>query len=1195
MAPEQEGDDLDASTVIDTFVDDARLKLKRATASLEAMRVTASTKLAAAAAKHAAARRALEDERRTFDREVREAEARNARAEDVVTLNVGGTMFTTSVETLCADADSMLAAMFSGRHALRPADDGSLFIDRDPKHFGLVLNFLRDGPAAVPPALRLSTGGADEALRAEIFAEANYYQVLGLAALVSGPEERLLACAAAGGSVKHDEDRLRALVVREPGHATLAMAALLASGDVIDAHAEASAKTFVDESGRAPPAPIVLGGGRRAWRLRRAGVEPGGSSIASRDEFVKNWRTFTLGRLDRLNWTGVVAAGGAVAACALPVPKWAERDDAAREYFQNKTVGIEEEDNDWEMRVGPFILYHAYWSDSFYDRETGLDHSFACHEGAVDQKEKGSHISGFEESDIDLFLVGLNPSEALEKIKEIHKVLKAAWAQDPVIIRTKGAITFAASWPLRRVQVILRLYSSPAEVLMGFDIDSCCAAYDGTRLLCLPRFRRAVNSSLNLVDPSRRSPSYESRLRKYALRGFAVSVPAYDPSRVVASAVLGDAAKTEGLARLLLHAHEDSKHPTRVPRAFERLPSSLAGSDDDKLKPEGPVSFYAASDEPRLLDFGPHGETGSDFLGGSGPIASINCYLKRCVDKREVGEKLPFLATTSIKKALKWPKDEVMEYLTTASNPLRGAPEHRQRMDERLAEKRFTTAVPAAVEFIEQDPGRQYVTGSWEPGDRDWYASAYGEAPAAPAFPPLKTPRRAPDPTLLEGVAVACGGDAARVAEAAKAQGYSDAEVAEWRARWEAWRAWHDVRAPARPEPAPAPADLAGLKAAFNELPPEQKKAFHEYAFLSTEFVAPLGVLASAPGPSIADTLAILQAQLPSIEAAAIKAFSAVSSGVAPENNVPTFPIVMPGQIRIIPEERLQTPDGDVGAAAPAPAPRPAVATSSAAAAPARRVFVFPAPAPVGRGADTPAFSFGATAPAPPATSDAAAPAPAAPATADVTPISSFASRRLESPPPSARSPPPRATALGGGGGADRRRAAADRRHAATGALGGGAGADRRRWRRRGAEADATPVFSFGLPPAPAAPAAAAAPAPATAPVYNFGLPPEAPAPRSWPRTLTFVAAPAPAPATSGAAATRSNWPLGHPADPSGFIVYEAEMQQQHPAILEDPNGTAFLRTCWASLPVVERDRYRAALAARRPPRPASPPAPEVD
>jgi hypothetical protein len=31
------------------------------------------------------------------------------------------------------------------------------------------------------------------------------------------------------------------------------------------------------------------------------------------------------------------------------------------------------------------------------------------------------------------------------------------------------------------LQVVLQLYSCPAEVLMGFDIDSCCVAYDGDR------------------------------------------------------------------------------------------------------------------------------------------------------------------------------------------------------------------------------------------------------------------------------------------------------------------------------------------------------------------------------------------------------------------------------------------------------------------------------------------------------------------------------------------------------------------------------------------------------------------------------------------------------------------------------------------------------------------------------------------
>jgi hypothetical protein len=30
-------------------------------------------------------------------------------------------------------------------------------------------------------------------------------------------------------------------------------------------------------------------------------------------------------------------------------------------------------------------------------------------------------------------------------------------------------------------QVVLRIYSCPAEVLMGFDIDSCCGLYDGSR------------------------------------------------------------------------------------------------------------------------------------------------------------------------------------------------------------------------------------------------------------------------------------------------------------------------------------------------------------------------------------------------------------------------------------------------------------------------------------------------------------------------------------------------------------------------------------------------------------------------------------------------------------------------------------------------------------------------------------------
>ena len=67
-----------------------------------------------------------------------------------VKLNVGGVKYETTLTTLTADGDdSMLGSMFSGRHELHPNDDGEVFIDRDGKHFGHILNVLRDSSVAV--------------------------------------------------------------------------------------------------------------------------------------------------------------------------------------------------------------------------------------------------------------------------------------------------------------------------------------------------------------------------------------------------------------------------------------------------------------------------------------------------------------------------------------------------------------------------------------------------------------------------------------------------------------------------------------------------------------------------------------------------------------------------------------------------------------------------------------------------------------------------------------------------------------------------------------------------------------------------------------------------------------------------------------------------------------------------------------
>lgn len=62
----------------------------------------------------------------------------------VVIINVGGRLFTTTMETLQrAPSTSLISKLFSGRHKLPFDAVGNIFIDRDPDHFGKIISFLR--------------------------------------------------------------------------------------------------------------------------------------------------------------------------------------------------------------------------------------------------------------------------------------------------------------------------------------------------------------------------------------------------------------------------------------------------------------------------------------------------------------------------------------------------------------------------------------------------------------------------------------------------------------------------------------------------------------------------------------------------------------------------------------------------------------------------------------------------------------------------------------------------------------------------------------------------------------------------------------------------------------------------------------------------------------------------------------------
>lgn len=74
----------------------------------------------------------------------------------------------------------------------------------------------------------------------------------------------------------------------------------------------------------------------------------------------------------------------------------------------------------------------------------------------------------------------------------------------------------------QKLQIIFRVYRSKEEILLGFDLGSSAVGYDGTDVLFTGLGKLSYEYLINVVDPSRRSTTYERRLVKYYNRGFQI-------------------------------------------------------------------------------------------------------------------------------------------------------------------------------------------------------------------------------------------------------------------------------------------------------------------------------------------------------------------------------------------------------------------------------------------------------------------------------------------------------------------------------------------------------------------------------------------------------------------------------------------------------------------------------------------------
>ena len=130
-------------------------------------------------------------------------------------------------------------------------------------------------------------------------------------------------------------------------------------------------------------------------------------------------------------------------------------------------------------------------------------------------------------NDIDLFVYGLDKERAQSKIDHIINAIKQKAENlkyETRVYMNNNVINIYVfdTKKLLQIQIILRLYSTLAQIMVGFDVDCCCVCWNGKSIQITQRGLYALKYRVNLANLNRRSPSYENRLIKYSTRGFNV-------------------------------------------------------------------------------------------------------------------------------------------------------------------------------------------------------------------------------------------------------------------------------------------------------------------------------------------------------------------------------------------------------------------------------------------------------------------------------------------------------------------------------------------------------------------------------------------------------------------------------------------------------------------------------------------------
>jgi len=227
-----------------------------------------------------------------------------------------------------------------------------------------------------------------------------------------------------------------------------------------------------------------------------------------------------------------------------------------------------------------------------------------------------------EFGDLDLFIAGCNEDIANQIVQifqtSFETFLNRVYEVDHVIFSTSGFLS-NFEHPIS-ISIIKRLYVSPAEIILGFDIDASCILVNMEgEIWATKRGFYAIQNGYNVVNFERLSPSYEYRLIKFNKRGFGIWIPQieYFKRNVLFDAnVLGRKGsdiiirffiqgKIQGEMKGLAHSdyhHREGGDEISYPVSFQTVnPNSQITSTFHQTVLDDPINWYPHNEKLKSI------------------------------------------------------------------------------------------------------------------------------------------------------------------------------------------------------------------------------------------------------------------------------------------------------------------------------------------------------------------------------------------------------------------------------------------------------------------------------------------------------------------------------------------------------------------------------------------------------------------